>query len=413
MKNHKWLPALFCFLTLGGYAQKIATFEVELRHPTYELRIPASINLDAVTFIAADSLSLTVVKNGENIPVPFQVEVAGHRTLHWTIKPANKRQRKFVFELAKGAPAAPAKIKTADSDGALTIYSGNQNLLRYHYKTVYPPAGIDSVYKRSGFIHPLWSPHGQILTDIQPADHYHHYGIWNPWTHVLYEGDTVDFWNLAKRQGTVRFANFVSVSSGAVYSEYEALHEHVVFKKSGGEKVALKELQRVKVYRPDEVEDYYIVDLTLKMNCADASPFRILEYRYGGLGWRATEKWNKDNSEILSSTGKTRKNVDGSRERWCMIQGDFDDGHAGIVMMSYPANYSHPEPMRIWPDGPNDHEEVFVNFAPTKYRDWLLKPGKNYVLKYRLVVFNGEFSKEKAESAWQYFAHPPKVTVRK
>jgi hypothetical protein len=34
-------------------------------------------------------------------------------------------------------------------------------------------------------------------------------------------------------------------------------------------------------------------------------------------------------------------------------------------------------------------DDVFVNFAPTKNKDWLLEPGKSYTLKYRLVVFNG------------------------
>ncbi|MQY80569.1 MAG: hypothetical protein GH151_15515 [Bacteroidetes bacterium] len=43
--------------------------------------------------------------------------------------------------------------------------------------------------------------------------------------------------------------------------------------------------------------------------------------------------------------------------------------------------------------------------------DWLLEPGQNYVLKYRLLVFNGYLSKEKAEAAWQYFASPPKVSI--
>jgi hypothetical protein len=33
------------------------------------------------------------------------------------------------------------------------------------------------------------------------------------------------------------------------------------------------------------------------------------------------------------------------------------------------------------------------------------------VLKYRFVVFNGHFDKEKAEAAWHYFAYPPKVVV--
>jgi len=80
-------------------------------------------------------------------------------------------------------------------------------------------------------------------------------------------------------------------------------------------------------------------------------------------------------------------------------------------MMSYPSNYNHPEPLRIWPENSNGGE-MFGMFAPTTTKDWLLVPGKTYVLKYRFNVFNGHFTKEKAESGWQYYGTPPKVTVK-
>jgi hypothetical protein len=312
----------------------------------------------------------------------------------------------------KGAAAKNLNsINTRIEDGALTIHDGDQNLLRYQFKTVYPPPGIDTAFKRSGFIHPLWTPHGQVLTRIQAPDHYHHYGIWNPWTHVLFEGDTVDFWNLKERKGTVRFNHFVSVTSGSAYAEYQALHEHVAFKKDGTEKVALNELQTVRVYNPEKDQDHYIVDITIQLNCASESPFRILEYRYAGLGWRATEKWNKNNSEVLTSEGKSRKEADGTSARWCIVQGSLDADYGGAVMMSYPANYNHPEPLRIWPEDSNGGE-LFAMFAPTKTKDWLLKPYQTYTLKYRFVVFNGHFTQEKAEREWYYYNAPPKVTVK-
>jgi hypothetical protein len=55
---------------------------------------------------------------------------------------------------------------------------------------------------------------------------------------------------------------------------------------------------------------------------------------------------------------------------------------------------------------------MFANFSPTKDKDWDLKPGQKYVLKYRLMVFNGHFTKEKAESAWSSFATQPKILVK-
>lgn len=83
-----------------------------------------------------------------------------------------------------------------------------------------------------------------------------------------------------------------------------------------------------------------------------------------------------------------------------------------MVIKSYPTNYNHPEPLRIWPEDQNGRGDVFVNFSPTKNMDWLLQPGRSYVLKYRLIVFNGRSAKEKAESAWQNYAASPKVIVK-
>lgn len=298
------------------------------------------------------------------------------------------------------------KVELNDKDGILTFRVANKDLLSYQYKTVYPPAGQDTNYKRSGFIHPVYTPHGQVLTRIQPPDHYHHYGIWNPWTHTLFEQDTVDFWNLKQRQGTVRFAKFISKKSGTDYAEFTALHEHVVFKKDGTEKVALNELQTVRVYHPDKSNSSYIVDITSKLSCASQSPLLILAYRYAGLGWRATEFWDKNNSEMLTSEGKTRDNADNTTGKWIIVYGALpgnDEG--GIVMLSHPSNYNHPEPLRIWDKTQNGGRgDVFANFSPTKDKDWLLEPGKTYTLKYRLIVFNGKFDKEKAENAWQSFA---------
>ena len=82
-------------------------------------------------------------------------------------------------------------------------------------------------------------------------------------------------------------------------------------------------------------------------------------------------------------------------------------------MMSYPTNYNYPEPLRIWPENQNGRGDMFANFSPTKDKSWSLYPGVNYVLKYRLLVFNGHFTKEKAESAWKYFAYPPAITIKK
>jgi hypothetical protein len=201
---------ILSLISLDNFAQKIASLEVNLIKAAYGLNIPLSINLDEVTYLSDTLLVLYEVKDKGKTTVPFQIEPGDPRKLTWMVATGTgSAGEKHMYELVQGRANQKEVIRASVNDGALVIHSGDQNLLQYYFRTVYPPKGVDTAYKRSGFIHPLWSPHGQVLTRIQPPDHYHHYGIWNPWTHVEYEGDTVDFWNINSRQGTVRFAKFV------------------------------------------------------------------------------------------------------------------------------------------------------------------------------------------------------------
>ena len=402
------------FMTLfffTGFSQKFRKIKVTLDRPTNGLSVPVSINIDQFSFSDAEKIQLNLVSGKKKIPIAFQLSEEGKRLLNWKLPSDAKNE--YTFELSESKSNKFNSVKALKNDSSITMIANGKNLLRYYHATVNPPKGQDINYRRSGFIHPVWTPKGQELTRIQAPDHYHHYGIWNPWTHVAFEKDTVDFWNIRGKQGTVRFAKLLSKSEGPVFSEFQVLHEHVVFKKDGTEKVALNEIQTVRVFQPEN-DDYYIADITSNMSCATESPFRILTYRYAGMGWRTTGYWNDQNCEVLTSEGKTRKDTDGSRAKWCIVQGELPDNeYGGIAFLSYPSNYNFPEPMRIWNPGTNGRGDMFFNFAPTKDRDWLLEPGKNYVLKYRLVVFSGKFDADKAESAWQYFQKQPQIEITK
>lgn len=407
---YKALLLVFLLTGVTGFAQVLSTFTLKIDRPAAGLQVPASLNLDAISFTADSSLSLVDITSGKPVPVPAQVVQGNIRTLNWQVN-ANGPQTR-TYQLLQAAPQKFPEVQAVKTDSCLVLEANGTKLLNYYYQKKNPPAGIDTVYGRSGFIHPLWTPHGQELTRIQAPDHYHHYGIWNPWTHVYFEKDTIDFWNLRDRKGTVRFAKLLSHTDGNVFTEFEALHEHVVFKKDGTEKVALNEIQTVRMYQPPPGSDYYIVDITSKMSCATESPFLILAYRYAGMGWRTTAYWDDNNCEVLTSEGKTRKDTDGTRAKWCIVQGALPGNDAGgIAFLSYPANYNFPEPMRIWGPKTNGRGDMFFSFAPTKDRNWLLQPGNVYVLKYRMVVFNGKFDAAKAEAAWQYFATPPTITI--
>src|SRR5688572_9879786 len=156
------LFVLFILTGTSAMAQRLATFEVQLPKPTNGLSIPVSVNIDEVTFVKDSMLSLVEVVDSVTIRnVPCQIQQGDHRILTWNVNTSGNTRKKRVYRLIQKAPAIYNEVIAKDADGALTIQAGNRNLLQYHFQTVYPPTGIDTNYKRSGFIHPLWTPKGQ------------------------------------------------------------------------------------------------------------------------------------------------------------------------------------------------------------------------------------------------------------
>lgn len=394
------LLMLGCLINQAVSGQKLAEFSV----PPHEATGPLILTAD-LSGITADLHQISLVKKQGMAAVPFQL---ADQKIVWKISEKEASQfLEYEIHLAPHDSKSNA-LHVKKENGQLTIYQNNSKLLGYQMDIKEVPDGVNPAFARSGFIHPLNTPSGKRLTRIQPKDHYHHYGLWNPWTHVEYEGDTLDFWNLNKEEGTVRFAKLIYQTTGPVFSEYQVLQEHVVLHKNKNE-IALNETQTVRLYPIDEHS--YIADFTITYNCATESPFNILEYRYAGFGWRTTEEWDNQNSSVLSSEGKTRKDADGTTARWCIVQGKLGDGTGGAIMLSHPQNFNHPEPLRIWPENQYGRGDMFANFAPTKTRDWTVEPGKNYTLRYQMLVFDGNMTANQAEAAWQQFAKPIEIKL--
>jgi hypothetical protein len=313
---------------------------------------------------------------------------------------------------AKADPAFRTENQVWMDQEYLGLMHGQKQVLKYRHAFLEAPANEDPLVGKSGFIHPLYSPSGNVLTRIQPDDHYHHYGIWNPWTKTIVEGQEVDFWNLAKGEGTVRFAGLISKTAGDLYSGFEIRQEHVNFKARGPDQVAMNECWNVKSFRVVlEGRVCWLIDFTSVLNNPLDSAIELSAYRYGGgIGMRATGEWDNENSRILTSENRTRKDADGTRARWCKVEGMFSSGIiSGILFLSHPQNRAHPEPMRVWPEDANERGDVFFQFCPIRHQKWVIYPGKDYVMRYRMLVFDGEISPELAESVWQAYARPVQI----
>ena len=361
---------------------------------------------------AGDNFALVETTDGVQTPVASQlISEDGVNWLYFKMEgktPAGKT-RTYSYAPADGKTAAAAKMNVADDGNDLILKSGNKNILSYNYTLSEVPEGVRQVFARSGYIHPAHTPSGFVYTNVQPVDHRHHYGIWNPWTRVEFENKVYDLWNLGDSLGTVRAKNIEAIYQGDVVAGFDAVLEHVAFTPEG-EKVIMNETWKIKAV---DAGYGYLWDFVSELEATTDSPVTIKAYRYQGFSCRATAEWTKENSMMMTSEGLERPQIDGSTARWIYVNGAAGDDMAGFMFMATPENYNSPEPLRIWDQNANwGRGDVYVNFCPTKTKDWVIEPGQKYQLSYRVMAYDGEMNPQKAESLWTDFVYPPTVTVK-
>ncbi len=393
------------------WSQEIVRFKVSGKGADF---VPACVSLAGIHFNTdSGRIALFEITPAGKKEVPCQLETGPVAQL-WFIYDHSAIEKKYIIWTMPGGVSPGEDLSVVINEQATVISKNGAPVLSYNHAEVFPPEGVDAKYKRSGFIHPLCSPGGEILTRIQAPDHYHHYGIWNPWTKTTIDGREVDFWNLVKGEGTVKFAGYLDAIQGPVFAGFKVHQEHVFFVEKGREKLAMNEVWDVRVW-DIPLKKVSVVDLTTTLNTPLPAGIMLDAYRYGGgIGYRATEKWNKDNCTVLTSEGKNRAEADGTNARWCIVEGEsgVPEGRSGILFLSHPSNRMHPEPMRVWPpDANNGRGDMYFEFCPIRNESWKLEPLKNYTLKYRMIVFDGKMSAEEAEKYWTGFSVSPQVVM--
>lgn len=287
---------------------------------------------------------------------------------------------------------ACAEVTSGKENGRLDYFASGKPVLSYHLETVQPPAGMDPVYARSGFIHPLYSPSGKVLTDDFPVGHAHQHAVFSAWTRTTFKHEMVDFWNQHKGTGTAEHVRLRSVSPDSFTADLR----QVSLKKGK----AIDEQWTVAVR---ETEDTFIVDVDIDQRCATDEEIYLHQYLYGGFGLRASAHWNQEDQarytgpmKVLTGEGVT--NVEESnhtRPRWVAVHGIIEGDSAGFVVMDHPANFRYPQPVRVHPEMP-----YFV-FTPVQLESFILKPGFSYRARYRIVTFDGEPDSKKIEQWYE------------
>lgn len=309
---------------------------------------------------------------------------------------ANKVTLSLIILLASSAlnsVQADAEIKAAD--GTVEVSVAGKPVLTYHAEAAIPPEGMDGIYARSGFIHPLRSPSGKVLTDDFPIGHLHQHALFSAWTRATFKHEVVDFWNQAGDLGNAEHVKVDGIG--------ESSFEVELLQSSNNNGPAIREKWLVTV---DDSSDPFVIDVEVEQECATDEEVYLHPYHYGGFALRGSSHWNEEDAEyfegsmkVLTSDGITDiEESNHTRPRWIAVYGPIEGADSGLVMMNHPNSFRYPQPVRV-------HRKMpYFVFSPVVEGSFILKPGMTYNASYRIVTFDGAPDAERIEKWYEDFA---------
>ena len=267
-------------------------------------------------------------------------------------------------------------IHVCATDENISIKCDDKIILTYHIVETSLPEGVDETFKRSGYIHPLKTPGGNIVTDDYPWDHPHQHGMFLAWTSGEYNGRETDLWNQKKKQGRIKHVRTENVFSDG----FKVILLHEAF--SGHHFTPLIEEEwTVKAKINDGM---YIVDFSSIQTCLPDSGFKIKKYHYGGFCIRGNREWNRTQQyTFLTALGKSRDDGNHSPAEWIDMSGIVNGKLFGVTAINHPLNIRSPQKVRIPPDRP------YFSFSPMVDDDIVLVKGQKFINRYSIILHDG------------------------
>ena len=325
------------------------------------------------------------------------------------VVPFQRAGETLSFTLVRDETGKPDAIEVRNGNSDVTVAARGQPVLAYRKaRDIVPRPDINPDIKRAGYIHPVYSPSGKMVTDDYPPNHAWHHGIWTPWVKTSFQGRSPDFWNMEKKLGRQDFVAVDRVWSGPVHGGFVSRQEMVDLTAPKPTTV-LSEEWTVTIYEiaatPRPVR---LFDLHLTQTNVTRDPLVLPQYHYGGFGFRGAAEWNGpgDAAHFLTPAGLTdRIKANQTRGHWCFVGGKLAGELTGTAILAHPENFRAPQPMRIHPTFP------YMSYVPQQLGEFSIAPGKPYIARFRFMVADGAPDPSLIEAYWQGYANPAVAKV--
>lgn len=298
-------------------------------------------------------------------------------------------------------PSSADTVVAQKSGSIIRFSTSGRTICAYQMEPGELPPGVAESFAHGAHLHPIYSPSGKLVTGNHQPDHPWQRGVWLGWTKTEFGSSHPDFWNMGKDgkiTAEVRFEKLEKLWNGPA-GGFVSRHVFLDHSHTPDQKV-LNETWEVHVSQKTlDGTLANIIDLTSTQTCAGDTPLKLPKYHYGGLGVRGNALWNPvDAVTMLTSEGHDRKSGDSTKAKWVYLGGDVDGTSTGIAVLIHPSDFRFPQPLRLNPKNPQ------LCVAPSQDGDWAIEPGKPYISKYRILVFDGKPDANWIEAQWQIYA---------
>jgi len=278
----------------------------------------------------------------------------------------------------------------------IEISEGEAKVLFYQIQ----PKSRDGKYERAGYVHPLYSLRGNILTEDFPADHLHHHGIFWSWHQVIHNGKPIaDGWTSENiswevvRSEPLEEETSITLSNEVLWKSVLNDHE---------ETPIVREQSMIRVYLAEG--NYRIIDFgiglaavtdSLKIGGSDDAK------GYGGFSLRL--KLPQDIRFLNSRDEFSAQELALPAGPWLDFSGSFDGVNlpeSGVAVFSHPSNPGHPQSWII------RKEKSMQNPAfPGRMPVDLTREGLRF--KYRILIHNEDLDLPEIEKLYREYADLP------
>jgi hypothetical protein len=337
--------------------------------------------------------------------VPSQMQGEGQVAFRAKALKAGAQAIYLAEERESAAASGKGGVLAVQAPDGVKLTIDGKPILTYQTQRQPVRKDIGPEYWRNGYLHPLYSPAGVVVTDDYPKDKPYQHGIWSGWQKVESAGSHPDFWDAGLNKGRVAMESVAPLWGGPFRGGFDS-HQFFTDLDARAGSTVLREGWSVTTFRDASRAPYFVVDLQSSQEAINGQAI-LGENPFGGITMRGNRDWQGAvHSLFLTSEGQERAKAQGEAARWCYLGGKSSGKLAGVAILSHPQNRKQPEAIFI------DPEDPVMGFAPTKNGPITLRPGELLKLQYRFVVLDGKPDRKLFDRLWNDFANPPEVEVR-